>query len=130
MAQIKVSDERGQVMRLNKWACRPQVDVTTLRDRLDGHIPDDALQPAVLTQVLADLQYAGYIERTQREHERIREQEATNLPMDFDYQAINGLRNEAAQTLNRYQPATLGQASRLAGVNPTDLMVVAVAMRT
>jgi len=41
---------------------------------------------------------------------------------------VRGLRNEAAHTLNKFQPATLGQARRLAGVNPADLMLVRVAV--
>ena len=111
---------------LRQWARRPEVDETLLREKLDG--AGAALPRRVLTQTLADLQYAGYIERTRREHERVQAQESTPLPPGLDYFAIAGLRKEAAQTLGKFQPATLGQAARLAGVNPTDLMVVSIAL--
>ncbi|MEX0655124.1 MAG: hypothetical protein WDZ31_01875 [Phycisphaeraceae bacterium] len=50
------------------------------------------------------------------------------MPTDFDYAQVKGLRNEAAHVLNQFKPATLGQAGRLAGVNPADLMVVSLAV--
>ncbi len=56
------------------------------------------------------------------------EQEHQPLPTDLDYTALQGLRKEAAHTLNTYRPATLGQASRLAGVNPADLMILSVSL--
>ena len=80
----------------------------------------------VLAELLADLQYAGYIEREHREVERLAEQESRTLPGDMDYAAVAGLRREAQLVLDRFRPATLGQAGRLEGVNPADLMVVSV----
>lgn len=99
-----------------------------MRTRLEGGLPAEAYEPRVLAQVLAEVQYAGYIERQQKQIDRLAEQEQTPLPTDLDYTTIEGLRNEAAQTLNDYKPATMGQAGRLAGVNPTDLMVVDIAL--
>ncbi|MEM8737404.1 MAG: tRNA uridine-5-carboxymethylaminomethyl(34) synthesis enzyme MnmG [Planctomycetota bacterium] len=83
---------------------------------------------SVLRAVLADRQYAGYIARSGREIERLAEREAKELPGDFDFLAVPGLRTEAAAVLDKFRPATLGQAGRLAGVNPADLMVVSVAV--
>ena len=80
----------------------------------------------VLTSILADLQYAGYIDRQQREVDRMAGDEHRPLPQGFDYASVTGLRREAQQVLGRFQPATFGQAGRLEGVNPADLMLVSV----
>ena len=61
--------------------------------------------------------------------EKLASQEITPLPHDFDYGATEGLRTEARQALARFRPSTLGQAGRLAGVNPADLMLISVALR-
>ena len=116
----------GQPMQ--QWLKRPGVDVAVVQQKLDGTLPALAHRPRVIGPALAAIQYAGYIERQKNEVARLQAQEHTPLPVDFDYTTIEGLRNEAAQTLNDYKPATMGQAGRLAGVNPTDLMVVDVAL--
>ena len=82
----------------------------------------------LLREFLAELRYTGYIQRQQKQVDQLASQEASPLPPELDYTRLPGLRTEAAQTLNRFRPATLGQAARLAGVNPADLMVVSVAL--
>ena len=72
---------------------------------------------------------SGTIEACAAETERLAEQEHHPLAADLDYASVKGLRAEAVATLNRFRPATLGQAGRLAGVNPSDVMIVAVAAR-
>ncbi|MEM1027450.1 MAG: FAD-dependent oxidoreductase, partial [Planctomycetota bacterium] len=79
-----------------------------------------------LQAVLAERQYAGYIDRSRREIERLAEREDQVLPSDFDFRAVPGLRGEAAVVLDKFRPTTLGQAGRLAGVNPADLMILSV----
>jgi len=81
---------------------------------------------SILNELLADLQYAGFIDRQQREVDRLRGQESNPLPADLDYAKVSGLRREAQLVLNRFKPATFGQAGRLEGVNPADLMVISV----
>jgi tRNA uridine 5-carboxymethylaminomethyl modification enzyme len=94
----------------------------------EGRLPALAHHQRVLAPVVAAIQYAGYIDRQKQQVERLAAQEHTPLPVALDYTTIDGLRGEAAQTLNDYKPATLGQAGRLAGVNPTDLMIVELAV--
>lgn len=83
---------------------------------------------AVVEQVEVTAKYGGYIDRQQREVERLRKMESRRLPPDFDYGAIQGLRNEARQVLERFRPATLGQAGRLAGINPADVAIILFAL--
>lgn len=90
-----------------------------------GQLADLQLH-SLFTELIADHQYAGYIKRQEREVKKLNEQEAQALPESIDYEQITGLRTEAQLVLNQFKPATLGQAGRLEGVNPADLMVVSV----
>ncbi len=91
--------------------------------------PSPGLVRRALETVLAELQYEGYIERQRRAIADLAADEARPLPASLDYKDVTGLRGEAAAVLNKFRPATLGQAGRLAGVNPADLMVVSLACR-
>ncbi|MEM1354665.1 MAG: tRNA uridine-5-carboxymethylaminomethyl(34) synthesis enzyme MnmG [Planctomycetota bacterium] len=96
-----------------------------MRDTGWSHLSSLALE-SVLAELLADLHYAGYIERQKREVQRLADQEATPLPADMHYAGVEGLRREAQLALDKFKPTTLGQAGRLEGVNPADLMVVSI----
>ncbi len=114
---------------LLKWARGPDVNPERVRATIDDDsLPEEAIDERVLSRVLADLQYAGYIDRQRKQIDRLMQQEEIALPMDVNYEAIQGLRREAAITLSRFRPSTLGQAGRLAGVTPADLMVVSIAV--
>ena len=82
----------------------------------------------VLRTLLADLRYDGYLAREQRQIEELTKEESLPLTVDWDTHEMPGLRNEARQVLLKFRPATLGQASRLAGVTPADLMLVRIAL--
>jgi tRNA uridine 5-carboxymethylaminomethyl modification enzyme len=103
---------------------RPAVQYRQLQAALDlPEAPEEAI-----TQVEVQAKYGGYIARQQREVERVRKMEHRRIPADFDYNALSGLRNEARQVLLRFRPATLGQASRLAGINPADVAIILFAL--
>ena len=89
--------------------------------------PDRPILPrfARLT-VEVDIKYAGYANRQKAEVERYKKLESKKLPEDLDYHSIRGLRLEAAQKLDRFRPLTLGQASRISGVNPADISVLLI----
>lgn len=76
--------------------------------------------------VETDVKYAGYAERELAEIARLKKLEEKKLPPDLDYQKIKGLRIEAAQKLAKIQPKTVGQASRISGVNPADISVLLI----
>jgi tRNA uridine 5-carboxymethylaminomethyl modification enzyme len=116
--------------KLSDWIKRPEIDESWVLDRLAGtDLPAAALEHGILGHVLAESTYAGYIDRQREQVEKLRRQDSTELPSDIDFDAVTGLRGEASQVLQRFRPATLGQAGRLSGVNPADLMVLAVAIR-
>jgi tRNA uridine 5-carboxymethylaminomethyl modification enzyme len=81
---------------------------------------DEAVQVATMAK------YAGYIEKQLQEVERMRRLEDRRIPDSFDYDAVVGMRREAQEKLKRFRPATVGQASRIGGVNPADLSILLV----
>jgi tRNA uridine 5-carboxymethylaminomethyl modification enzyme len=88
--------------------------------------PKTALPPAVREQVEINARYAGYISRQQAEVARMARLEDRRLPPNYDYAGLPGLRNEAREQLLYYRPLTLGQAARLSGVTPADVMILMV----
>jgi tRNA uridine 5-carboxymethylaminomethyl modification enzyme len=88
--------------------------------------PNAALSAEVIQQVEIAIKYAGYIDRQEIEVERFKTLEDKNIPTSFDYDLVPSLRTEARQKLNKIRPATLGQASRISGVSPSDIGILAV----
>ena len=85
------------------------------------HLSDD-----VREQVELQIKYEGYIKKQQEQIENMRRLENKSMPEDIDYTSVRGLRLEAAEKLNRQKPENLGQASRISGVSPADVSVLAV----
>ena len=85
-----------------------------------------ALAYDVIEQVNILIKYDGYIKRQIKQVEQFKRLEKKKLPQNFDYSEINGLRIEAVQKLNKYQPLNIGQASRISGVSPADTSVILV----
>ena len=102
---------------------RPAITYDALAP-LDEHRP--ALPRRVRTTVEVTLKYDGYIKRELCEVERHRKLEQKRLPDDLDYLTLKGLRIEAAQKLQAVRPLTVGQASRISGVNPADISVLLI----
>ncbi len=102
---------------------RPELDY----DKLAPIDPDrPKLRDDVREQVNINIKYEGYIERQKKQVRQFKRQENKKLPQGFDYTQIGGLRLEARQKLNRYQPVSVGQASRISGVSPADIAVLLV----
>jgi tRNA uridine 5-carboxymethylaminomethyl modification enzyme len=88
--------------------------------------PTGGVSPEVAEQVEITVKYAGYIERQETEIEKFKKMESRQIPIWLDYDRISGLRNESRQKLKEIQPATLGLASRISGINPTDISLLMV----
>jgi len=125
LSQQKVGD-----VNMLEFMRRPEANTDWLLEKLNGDTRLDAacLDRTLISRLLAEVQYAGYVERQRREVEKLAQQEQTPLPTAMDYRGVSGLRKEAANALDKFKPATLGQAGRLAGVTPADLMLLVVAI--
>ena len=102
---------------------RPQLFYNDLAqfDKDRPELPDD-----VCEQVELQIKYEGYISKQLAQIEQMRKLESKLLPKDTDYKQVYGLRLEAVEKLNKVRPASLGQASRISGVSPADISLLAV----
>jgi tRNA uridine 5-carboxymethylaminomethyl modification enzyme len=82
--------------------------------------------PFVCEEVLYRVAYRGYLSRELRQIEKLREIEKIRIPGEIDYLTVRGLRRESALKLTEARPGTLGQASRISGVNPADISILMV----
>jgi tRNA uridine 5-carboxymethylaminomethyl modification enzyme len=80
----------------------------------------------VRDEVLYRIRYRGYLEREKIQIEKLSKIEQIRIPGNIDYPAISGLRRESALKLHQMRPSTLGQASRISGVNPADISILMV----
>jgi tRNA uridine 5-carboxymethylaminomethyl modification enzyme len=102
---------------------RPEVSYEVIASLVP---PPEPLPEPVVEQVSIETKFEGYIAKQQQHVERVQRLENKTIPADFDYDSIGGLRNEARQKLSRFRPATVGQAGRIAGVNPADISILLV----
>ncbi len=100
---------------------RPQVTFAGLKPYLQLAVSDE-----IGKRVEIEIKYEGYIAKAKRDAQNLRKMEARILPDDLDYEAMPHLSLEAKQKLNQIRPHTMGQASRISGVNPADLAVLAI----
>lgn len=112
------SDTLAQLLR------RPEVTYTDLPNC------DDSLNLEVIQQVEIALKYEGYIARQEIEVAKLKGMEDKHIPFWIDYAKVPSLRTEARQKLAKIQPATLGQASRISGVSPSDIGILMVWMKS
>ncbi|ACO28862.1 tRNA uridine-5-carboxymethylaminomethyl(34) synthesis enzyme MnmG [Bacillus cereus] len=84
------------------------------------------LSDEVTEQVEIQIKYEGYIEKSLQQVERMKKMENKKIPVDIDYDAISSLASEARQKLKDVRPLSMGQASRISGVNPADISILLV----
>ena len=103
---------------------RPNVETEKLLEAADIAIDAELARKADI-----DIKYEGYINKQRREAAKLQAMEAQKLGVDFDYDQIDNLSIEGRQKLVKFKPATMGQASRISGVNPADLAVLAISIK-
>jgi len=108
---------------LSELLKRPQLSYELLSP-IDKNRPK--LPSRVIATVEVTIKYEGYIKRQISEVERHEKLETKRIPENIDFLSIKGLRTEAAQKLNNVKPLTIGQASRISGVNPADISVLLI----
>ncbi|RII28623.1 MAG: tRNA uridine-5-carboxymethylaminomethyl(34) synthesis enzyme MnmG [Geobacter sp.] len=124
-AEFGLSDLQNAVT-LEQLLRRPDITYGEL-GRFDAASVDVPVQ--VREQVEIQVKYQGYIDRQLEQVERSRKMETTRIPADFDYAAISGITAEVREKLQKFRPDTLGQASRISGVTPAAVGIVAIALK-
>ncbi len=110
---------------LSSLIARPQLSLEELRNHLNGADMPTA-DDLVWEQVEIDAKYAGYLEKEQEQVGKLKRLESVRIPAGFDFLRITALSIEARQKLERLRPETVGQASRISGVSPSDIQVLLV----
>ena len=134
---VKIGANKEVQEILQKYNSIPLTNGTTLAELIrrpeldyDKLAPIDKSRPElsyeVTDQVNILIKYDGYIKRQVKQVAHFKKLENKKLPTDFDYNEISGLRIEAQQKLNLFQPLNIGQASRISGVTPADISVLLV----
>ena len=102
---------------------RPELSYEKIRkiDKKRTELPED-----VEEQINIQIKYEGYIKRQKKQVEQFKKIEKRKIPVDIDYDDVNSLRIEAVQKLKAFRPENIGQASRIQGVSPADISVLAV----
>ncbi len=124
--KILVSRETSEItsgVRLIDLMKRPQLGYDALKS-IDKTRPE--LDPNIFEQVEIEIKYEGYIQKQLKQVEQMKKLEVKQLPKDFDYNEIEGLRLEAREKLNKIKPLNIGQASRISGVSPADISVLLI----
>ncbi|MCF0245510.1 MAG: tRNA uridine-5-carboxymethylaminomethyl(34) synthesis enzyme MnmG [Ileibacterium sp.] len=105
---------------------RPGIDLESLKPYIEGlDVPEKCAR-----SIEIEVRYAGYIEKAKRDVERMKKLEDRRLPEDLDYLHMDNLALEARQKLDSIRPRTLGQASRISGINPSDIAILSALSNT
>ena len=123
LAELGFSNEEGS-HNAYELLRRPGVKLSRLLD----HISID-YDKNIANQVEIEVKYEGYIEKEKKEAERMLKMDAVKLPDDIDYLNVDNLALEARQKLDKIRPSSLGQASRISGINPSDIQVLAIYLK-
>ena len=116
-AELKSGSSIAELIR------RPELNYKMLAE-IDHDRP--VLPEDVGEQVNINIKYEGYIKRQKKQVEQFRKKESWKIPDDIDYEVVSSLRIEARQKLEKYRPISIGQASRISGVSPSDISVLMV----
>ena len=128
----KLLEERGTAplttgTRLSDLIKRPQLDYKCLApfDKTRPALSDDICEKAEI-----EIKYEGYITRQQAQVNEMLRLEKKAIPKDIDYDSVYGLRLEAREKLKKINPVSIGQASRISGVSPSDISVLLIYLKT
>ena len=122
-----------QGVKLRDLLLRPQLGFATLTDLIGplndfiAQIPEDLRSETVEAAEIL-LKYEGYISRERVIADKLNRLEAVRIPDSFDYSSINSLSTEARQKLSRQRPETIGEASRIPGISPSDVSILLLLM--
>ncbi|MDR0199343.1 MAG: tRNA uridine-5-carboxymethylaminomethyl(34) synthesis enzyme MnmG [Streptococcaceae bacterium] len=101
---------------------RPEIDYETILKLIGGEPVAREVQELLETEIT----YEGYIKKSMAEVEKMKRLETWKIPVDMDWDALDSIATEARQKFKKIQPETLGQASRISGVNPSDVSILMV----
>lgn len=122
--------EVKQTDKFAKLLSRPNIKRDDLMSfsSLSEFLNKSEMDDTIFEQAEIEIKYAGYIEKEKRTADKLQRLENIKIPKEFDYDRLASLSHEAKEKLNKIQPGTLAQASRISGINPSDISVLLVSM--
>ena len=119
-----------QTDKFAKLLSRPNIKREDLLrfQNVTAFLEEKNMDDVILEQAEIEIKYAGYIEKEKRTADKLKRLENIKIPQAFDYDRLASLSHEAKEKLNKIQPTTLAQASRISGINPSDISVLLVSM--
>lgn len=119
--------QKGKMFRL---FARPNISMEDMLkvDSVHSFAQKNELDEEILEQVEIQVKYAGYIEKEKQNADKLNRLENLKIPANFDYSVLKSMSFEAREKLSKIKPATVSQASRVSGVNPSDISVLLVYM--
>jgi tRNA uridine 5-carboxymethylaminomethyl modification enzyme len=119
-----------QQVKFSSLITRPSVglsDLSRMNNELASLVSDyDALDSSIPTQVEIQLKYEGYIQREQEMASKMNRLDDLKIPDDMDYSQLKSISLEAREKLLSVRPVTIGQASRISGISPSDISVLLI----
>ncbi len=112
-------------IRIAELVKRPHVELKALYEILGSYKGDKHL----IKRIETEIKYEGYIKKQLSEVDRLHSLEQKKLPADMDYTTLKGLKAEAAQKLNKFRPANIGEALSISGISPADISVLLIYLR-
>ena len=125
----KNSTEIKQKMKIDKVLSRPKItisDFTSTNKALNKYVAEEKMEKSVLEQAEIEIKYTGYISREKDVADKIKRLESVKIPKDIDFTKFSSLSNESKEKLTKIKPTSLGQASRISGIKPSDISVLMV----
>ena len=113
-------DVKGKT-HLDKLLKRPEISIKQVLEIINEEF-DENISPVIEMEI----KYEGYIARDAEKIKKMEKLESKAIPHDIDYKAVQGLKNEAREKLIRMTPSTIGQASRISGVDPSDISILLI----
>ena len=126
----KKSDTVTQTDKFSKLLSRPTITRRDLYefDSVSAYLQEEGVDDVIFEQAEIEVKYAGYIEKEKRNADKLKRLENIIIPRDFDFDKLASLSHEAKEKLNKIRPNTIAQASRISGINPSDISVLLVSM--
>jgi tRNA uridine 5-carboxymethylaminomethyl modification enzyme len=129
MLEHKDSTKIDQKMKMSYILLRPQINLTEMIETISSLVAfktQDRFTKECLDEAEIQIKYDSYIQKEYELAEKLNRLENIKLPKDFNYHTLQSLSYECREKLNRYKPDTLGQASRISGISPADINILAI----
>ena len=129
LLEKKNSNYVKQPDKLNKIFSRPNItreDMMSI-ESVSAYVKKNKLNLDIIEQAEIQIKYEGYIKKEIVNAEKLNRLDRIKVPEDFDYNSLGSLSLEAKEKLNMIKPANLSQASRISGINPSDISVLSKA---